>query len=116
VRGGVLVPAFLAAGIVGVRAVLGDKRAPYPYEYLSWLVVYGGIGMIPDDQAAQALAWAYLAAMLLAPSFANVIGLLSSSRIGGGAGTGASASASASSSTRPARTPTVSPHTGTTGG
>lgn len=76
---GVLVPAFLAASVIAARAILGkNARAPYPYEYLSWLVVYGGIGIVPDPQLAQTLAWGYLAAMVLAPGFADVVKLIES--------------------------------------
>lgn len=110
-KNGVLVPAFLAAGIIGARAVLGHKRAPYPFEYLSWLVVYGGIGMLPDDGSfSEAMAWGYLLAILLAPSFADVLARLQSAKQTPPAG--ASGSASSSSSATPAR---ISPHTGTGG-
>ena len=114
-KSGVLVPAFLGAGIIGVRAVLGKHRAPYPYEYLSWLVVFGGIGMIPGDDStfSATLAWGYLLAMLLAPSFADVLGMLQTTHQSGPPGAGAAASSSGGSSTRHAN---VSPHTGTVGG
>lgn len=113
-RTGVLVPAFLGAGIIGVRAVLGKKRAPYPYEYLSWLVVFGGAGMLPDDgHLAEALAWGYLLAMLLAPSFADVLAMFQTAKQTAPPGSGAGSSRSSSSTTTPAR---VSPHTGTVGG
>lgn len=69
---GVLVPAFVAAAAIGVRAIVGNNRAPYPYEYLSWAIVYGGIGMIGDSDFAQALAWGYLVAMLVAPTYADI--------------------------------------------
>jgi hypothetical protein len=69
---GVLVPATAAAGVIMVRAIVGQKRAPYPYEFLSWGIVYGGIGMIGDAGFSEAMAWGYLVAMLVAPSFADV--------------------------------------------
>jgi len=69
---GVLVPAFAAAGVITVRAVVGNKRAPYPYEFMSWALVYGGVAMIGTDDFAEALAWGYLVAMLMAPTFADV--------------------------------------------
>jgi hypothetical protein len=111
-RTGVLVPAFIAAGVVGARAVLGKQpRAPYPYEYLSWLVVYGAIGMVPDEDFAQALAWGYLLAMVLAPSFADVLKLT-----GGLVGNSKPPGTSGSAGTAPTTTHVnVSPHTGQVG-
>jgi hypothetical protein len=69
---GVLVPASIAAGVIAVRAIVGNKRAPYPYEYMSWALVFGGAGMIGDTGFGEAIAWGYLVAMLTAPSFADV--------------------------------------------
>jgi hypothetical protein len=75
---GVLVPAVLGGGIIVTRAVIGQKRAPYPYELLSWAAVFGAAGMIGESapQFGQMTAWAYLVAMLLAPSNADVLKLL----------------------------------------
>lgn len=69
---GVMVPAAIAAGVIGVRAVVGNKRAPYPYEFMSWAIVYGGIAAFGTSEFGEALAWAYLVAMLTAPTFADV--------------------------------------------
>lgn len=82
---GVIVPAFLGAGIVVSRAVLGNKRAPYPYELLPWAVVFGGIGIVTGGseeaiEFGEIVAWGYLVAMILAPSFANVLNLIPASK------------------------------------
>lgn len=71
---GVLVPAFLAFGAISVRAIVGQKRAPYPYELLSWGIVYGSAGMIGESEPsfAQALGWGYLVATLVAPAYADI--------------------------------------------
>lgn len=69
---GVMVPAAIAAGVIGVRAIVGNKRAPYPYEYMSWAIVYGGIAVFGSSEFGEALAWGYLVAMLTAPTFADV--------------------------------------------
>lgn len=109
---GILVPAFLGAVVIGARAVLGKKRAPYPYEYLSWLVVFGGAGMLPDDgRLGEATAWGYLLAMVLAPSFADVMKMFQTAKQTA-PGVTSSHGAQASASGKSATTPTVSPHTG----
>ena len=69
---GVLVPAGIAAGVIAVRAIVGNNRAPYPYEYMSWGLVYGFAGMIGTSEFGEALAWGYLVAMLTAPTFADI--------------------------------------------
>lgn len=69
---GVLVPAGIAAGVILVRAVVGNGRAPYPYEYMSWGLIYGAVGMFDDSGFGEALAWGYLVAMLTAPTFADI--------------------------------------------
>lgn len=73
-----MVPAALGAGIIAVRAVVGQKRAPYPYELLSWAIVFGAAGLVGESapQLGKVTAWAYLTAMLLAPSNANVLKLI----------------------------------------
>lgn len=69
---GVMVPAGIAAGVIMVRAIVGNKRAPYPYEFMSWGLVYGAAGLIGTSEFGEAIAWAYLVAMLTAPTFADV--------------------------------------------
>jgi len=71
---GILVPTTLAFGAISVRAIVGQNRAPYPYELLSWGIVYGAAGMIGESepQFGQALAWGYLVATLIAPSYADI--------------------------------------------
>jgi hypothetical protein len=71
---GILVPAFLAAAAISVRAVVGSKRAPYPYELLSWGIVYGAAGMIGESEPSfgQAMAWGYLVATLVSPKYADI--------------------------------------------
>lgn len=71
-RTGVLVPAGIAAGVIMARAIVGNKRAPYPYEFMSWGLVYGGLGVFGGNDFSEALAWGYLVAMLTAPTFADV--------------------------------------------
>lgn len=71
---GILVPTSLAFGALSIRAIVGHNRAPYPYELLSWGIVYGSAGLIGESepQFGQALAWGYLVAMLIAPSYADI--------------------------------------------
>ena len=106
---------MLAAGVIAVRNILGKHRAPYPYEYLSWLVVYGGIGIIPDSQFSSALAWAYLGAIVLAPSFADVVAQLEGAHLGSGGTTGTSGRGGGTTSTTPTTPAHISPHTGQVG-
>lgn len=71
---GTLVPATLAFGAIAIRAIVGQKRAPYPYELLSWGIVYGSAGLIGESEPSfgQAVAWGYLVATLIAPSYADI--------------------------------------------
>lgn len=71
---GILVPTSLAFGVISIRAVVGQNRAPYPYELLSWGIVYGSAGLIGESEPSfgQAMAWAYLVAMLIAPASADI--------------------------------------------
>jgi hypothetical protein len=76
----VLVPAALATGIVSARAVVSDHRLPYPYELLSVAIIYGAAGLISDaaPTVGAAIAWAYIVALVLAPSEANLLNLVGS--------------------------------------
>ena len=75
----VLVPAALAVGIVSARSVVSDQRLPYPYELLSVGIIYGGAGLIGNasEPLGNTVAWAYLVALILAPSQANLLNLFS---------------------------------------
>lgn len=94
---GVLVPASLAFGALSVRAVVGHSRAPYPYELLSWGIVYGSAGLIGDSEPSfgQAMAWAYLVAMLVAPTYADIWKLIPTGKAVPKAKAGASGKATA---------------------
>jgi hypothetical protein len=78
--GGILTPAFLAVGIVSFRSVTSSQRIPYPYEFLSVAVIYGGAGLLAelDSRLGAVVAWGYLVALVLAPKQANLLTDISS--------------------------------------
>jgi hypothetical protein len=72
----IILPATLAVAIVTARALSAKThRMPYPYEYASVAVIYGGAGLVGElsDGVGAAVAWGYLVALVLAPSSANLL-------------------------------------------
>jgi hypothetical protein len=75
----IVLPASLAAIIITARALTaGTHRMPYPYEYGSMAVIYGGAGLLSEvsGELGAAIAWGYLVALLLAPSSSDLLGLV----------------------------------------
>lgn len=77
--GGVLVPAFLAVAIVTGRALMHDHRAPYPYELASTAIVFAACGIVGEFQptVGAAAGWAYVVALILRPSSAELLNTVS---------------------------------------
>lgn len=75
----IVLPASLAAIIITARALAsGTHRMPYPYEYGSMAVIYGGAGLLSEvsSELGAAVAWGYLVALVLAPSSADLLNML----------------------------------------
>lgn len=75
----ILLPASLAAIIITARALAAKThRMPYPYEYGSMAVIYGGAGLLSEvsSELGAAVAWGYLVALVLAPSSADLLTLV----------------------------------------
>lgn len=79
--GSILLPAAGAIAIVTARSLASKThRMPYPYEYGSVAVIYGGAGLLAEASPplGAAIAWGYLVALILTPSSANLLHMFGS--------------------------------------
>ena len=72
-------PAVLATALVTGRSLASkDQRMPRPYEYGSVAVIYAAAGLVGEaaPQIGTAIAWGYLVALLLVPTSASFLNLI----------------------------------------